>query len=121
MRRGKEKVTPTSRPSLGLPVRAADKAVSRPQRTLVRDADILLVYSDADKLMKFKDHYGLKSRAEERIDDKRMSAGDVMLIEALIPPSSRMEGRTLKGSNFRRLCAQLVLRLISSLLKEKKA
>jgi di/tricarboxylate transporter len=59
--------------------------------------------------MKFKDHYGLRSKADKKIDDKKMSSGDVKLVEGLIPPGSRLQGRTLKNSNFRRLFRCVVL------------
>jgi len=97
------------------------KAVSRPPQTIVREADILLVYSDADKLLKFKDHYGLQTQADQKIDDKRMSSGGVELVEGLIPPGSRLQGRTLKGSRFRRLfqCAVLAVQRRGKVTRER--
>ncbi len=85
------------------------KAVWHPQKTLVRESDILLVYSDADKLMNFKDHFSLQTMADVVIDDKKMSSDEVKLVEGLIPPGSRLQGRTLKSSNFRRLFQCVVL------------
>jgi di/tricarboxylate transporter len=97
------------------------KAVSRPQKTLVRESDILLVTSDADKLMKFKDHFGLQSRADEKIDDKKMSSDNIKLVEGLIPPGSRLQGRTLTGSNFNRLfrCVVLAVQRRGKVIREQ--
>ncbi len=97
------------------------KAVSRPPQTLVREADILLVYSDADKLMKFKDHYGLLTTADQKIDAKHMSSEKAKLIEGLIPPGSRLQGRTLRSSNFQRLfqCAVLAVQRRGKVTKER--
>jgi di/tricarboxylate transporter len=97
------------------------KAVSHPQKTVIREADILLVYSDADKLMKFKDHFGLQSKADEVIDDKKVSSEDIKLVEGLIPPGSRLQGRTLKGSNFRRIfrCAVLAVQRRGKVIREQ--
>lgn len=97
------------------------KAVSNPLKTVVREADILLVYSDADKLMKFKDHFGLQSKADEAIDDKKVSSEDIKLVEGLIPPGSRLQGRTLKGANFKRLfrCAVLAVQRRGKVIREQ--
>jgi len=77
------------------------KAMWRPLKTTIREGDILLLYGNADRLIKMKENYALET-TDARVRDKNMSSEDYKLIEALIPPRSVIEGRTLSGSNFNR-------------------
>ncbi|MGB2907623.1 MAG: SLC13 family permease [Candidatus Aminicenantaceae bacterium] len=86
-----------------------NKAVSKPAQTVMRERDVLLVHGDAARLMQVKDEFQLQTRAEVKIDDRSMTADDLRLIEAVIPPRSILEGRTLEGSDFRRRFGCLVL------------
>ncbi len=86
-----------------------NKAVWRPSRTILRADDVLLVYGDAKKLLRFKDTFRLQTKADIKIDDKAMSAADRRLIEAVVPPRSSLVDRTLESSEFKRRFGGLVL------------
>lgn len=77
------------------------KATWRPSRTKIQTGDILLLQGHADKLIKMKENYGL-AMTQTVMSDKRLGSDEVLLIEALIPPSSVLEGKTLRSSNFTR-------------------
>ena len=77
-----------------------EKATWKPLQTRIREGDILLLYGHADKVFSFKDKYGLEIQKRETIDDKQLSSDDVRLVEALVPPRSRLVGRTLKTAYF---------------------
>ena len=87
----------------------ADKAVSKPTQTVMKEGDILLVHGDASRLMQIKDEFKLQTRADVKIDVKVMTADDLKLIEAVIPPRSNLEGKSLEDSDFRRRFGCLVL------------
>lgn len=98
-----------------------DKAVSRAARTLIRENDILLVHGDAKHLLKFKEGSGLKTQADIKIDEKRISPENVNLIEALIPPRSILAGRTLEASDFARRfkCTVLAVQRREKILNQR--
>jgi di/tricarboxylate transporter len=86
-----------------------EKATWKPLRTKIREGDILLLYGDAEKIFVMKDKYGLEIEKRETIDDKQLSSDDVRLVEALVPPRSRLVGRTLKTAYFSQRFGFIVL------------
>jgi di/tricarboxylate transporter len=86
-----------------------EKATWKPLRTKIREGDILLLRGDADKIFAMKDKYGLEIEKRETIDDKQLSSDDVRLVEALVPPRSRLVGRTLKTAYFSQRFGFIVL------------
>jgi di/tricarboxylate transporter len=70
----------------------------RPRGAVLETGDTLLVHGAADRLIAFKDAYGLETKADEVVGDRKISSDEVKLIEALVPPMSRYVGRTLGGS-----------------------
>jgi di/tricarboxylate transporter len=86
-----------------------EKATWKPLRTKIREGDILLLRGDADKIFTMKDKYGLEIQKRETIDDKQLSSDDVRLVEALVPPRSRLVGRTLKTAYFSQRFGFIVL------------
>jgi di/tricarboxylate transporter len=83
----------------------------KPLTNIIRNGDILLVHSDADRLLKMKDVYKLHTDADAVIDDQKLSSVDVKLIETLIPPRSHLVGRTLQNSDFAKRYGSVVLAL----------
>jgi di/tricarboxylate transporter len=83
----------------------------RPSTTPVQEGDVILAFGDADRLMRIKDEYNLESRADERITDRQLSSKDVNLVEALVPPRSRLVGRTIAGSDILQRFGSIVLAL----------
>jgi di/tricarboxylate transporter len=65
------------------------KATWRASTTKIREADVLLLHGNADKLMRIKDSYGLESQADLVVDDRKLSSDKVKLVETLVPPRSR--------------------------------
>jgi len=97
------------------------KATWRASATKIKESDILLVHGNADKIMKMKDSYRLETRADTVISDQKLSSDKVTLIEALIPPRSRLVGRTLRSSDFTRIyrCVVLAVQRRSKILKDR--
>ncbi len=87
------------------------KAVWKPITTIIRNGDILLVHSDADRLLKMKDVFKLHTNADVVIDDAKLSSDEVKLIETLVPPRSPLVGRTLQNSDFAKRYGSIVLAL----------
>lgn len=73
----------------------------RPTSTEMLAGDTLLLHGHVDRLIGVANESGLELRSET-VDDARLAAGDVKLVEALVPPRSRLVGRTLQSSGFRR-------------------
>lgn len=97
-----------------------DKAMWRPLKTVIRENDILLLYGNAEKLIKMKENYDLVT-TDARVRDKHMSSEDYKLIEALIPPRSVIEGRTLSSSSFNRRfgCTVLAIQRRGKVIRDR--
>jgi len=78
-----------------------DEELWRPTTTEMRAGDTLLLHGHVDRLIAAAHESGLELRSET-VDDAVLAAGDVKLVEALVPPRSRLVGRTLQSSGFRR-------------------
>jgi len=86
-----------------------DKATTKPSKTKIREDDVLLLHGKMDKLIAMQDKYGLKLHTKVKIDDKKISSDAIKLIEVLIPPRSRLIGRTLQTFEFFRRYGCIVL------------
>jgi len=75
-----------------------DKTMWQSGQMLIEEGDILLLQGDADRLMKVKDNYNLETRAEDSMQDQKLSSDEVKLVEALVPPGSTFVGRTIEAS-----------------------
>lgn len=100
-----------------------DGANWRAASTKIGEGDILLLYGNADRLLGLKDELCLEARADEAIKDREMSSDDVRLVEALVPPRSRLEGSTLRSLDFARRyrCIALALQRRGSILRDRLA
>ncbi len=83
----------------------------RPREIPIAADDVLLVRGDAARLMKVRDEFGLETRADEKVEDKKLSSDDVKLVEALVPPQSYLVGRTIEGADLSRRFGCVVLAL----------
>lgn len=99
------------------------KATWSAKDTKIKEDDILLLHGEADKLIKMKDNYKLESKGDVIIDDKKISSDEIKLIEALLPPQSRLIGRTLRGSDFIRRfgCVALAIQRRGKTLRKRLA
>ena len=86
------------------------KATWRPMKTKIRPGDILLLHGKADDLIKLRDAAGLEA-TDVKVSDDKLSSREIKLVEALIPPTSQMVGRTLQRANFSRRFGGRVLAL----------
>ena len=100
-----------------------EKATWRASATTIREGDVLLVHGHADNLMSFKDAFKLRTQADMRVSDRNLSSDKVRLMEALIPPRSRLDGRTLEESDFLRRygCVALAIQRRGKVLRERLA
>lgn len=72
-----------------------------PEETLA-PGDILLVRGPIRELLKTRKHPGLRMRRDLEAGDADIEGEDVLLMEAVVPPGSRLHGRTLEEYQFRR-------------------
>jgi di/tricarboxylate transporter len=100
-----------------------EKATWRATATKIREGDLLLLHGNADQLLRLRDEFRLEGRADEAISDQKMSSEDVRLVEALIPPRSLLEGRSLKTLDFARRyrCIALALQRRGTILRSRLA
>jgi len=99
------------------------KATWRASVTTMREGDHLLLHGNADDLMKMKDAFKLETRADTAISDGELQSDEIMLIEALVPPRSRLLGRTLRGADYikRFGCMVLAIQRRGKILRERLA
>lgn len=71
--------------------------------------DVLLVRGKVKDLMELKASTGLELNAEFKLQGEELQAGDLMLVQALVAPHSRVIGHTLKELDFRNRYNALVL------------
>ncbi len=64
--------------------------------------DVLLVRGPIVKLLKAREVPGLTLKRDLHAHDAQLEGGDVVLMEAVVPPGSVLEGRTLQQADFRR-------------------
>lgn len=84
------------------------KATWRATATVIREDDILLLRGNVDDLMRMINTHGLET-TNAALNDKELISDKIQLIEALIPPTSAIVGRTLSSSHFRRRFRCIVL------------
>jgi di/tricarboxylate transporter len=99
------------------------KATWRAWTTTIKEDDYLLLHGNADDLIKMKDAYKLETRADTAIGDKELQSDEIELIEALVPPRSRLLGRTLRGADYikRFGCVVLAIQRRGKVLRERLA
>lgn len=97
------------------------KATWRATRTKIQQGDILLLHGHAEKLLRLQRKYKLRSLANVKVDDKEMSSDEVQLIEALVPPQSRLVGQSLDSFGFSRRfgCAVLAVQRRGKVLRDR--
>lgn len=89
-------------------VRGTRRILPRPSRAL-RAGDHLIVHGDRDALVRAKESPDVKFEAEIFPKETDRVAGDIRLIEAIVMPSSSLDGGTLRGLRFRQRFGASVL------------
>jgi di/tricarboxylate transporter len=100
-----------------------DKATWRASRTTIREDDHLLLHGNADELIKMKDSYQLETKADSVINDQKLQSDKIELIEALVPPHSKLIGQTLHGADYIRRfgCMVLAIQRRGKILRDRLA
>jgi len=80
------------------------KRLLRPTYEIVFEAnDVLRVRGDIKKIQALKDRVGISLKSDLKLKDEDFKAEDLLLVEAIIAPNSRLIGKTIKSSRFRNL------------------
>jgi di/tricarboxylate transporter len=69
--------------------------------TALEEKDILLVRAGLETIRRVQDAEGVQLRSESKHNLDDLEAGGMHLAEAVVPPGSSLENRTLKDVNFR--------------------
>jgi di/tricarboxylate transporter len=69
--------------------------------TMLRERDVLLVHAALETIRRIQDTEGIRLRSEGKIDLGDLASGGMVLAEAVVPPGSPLENRTLKQAGFR--------------------
>ena len=98
-----------------------EAAIWQTGRETVRPGDTLLVHGSADKLMKFKDALKLDTAGDAEVSDRKLGSDEVQLVEALVPPQSRLVNRTIGNSALTQQwgCVTLAVQRRGRVLREK--
>lgn len=76
----------------------------RPTSEIVFEAnDVLRVRCDVKRIQELKDRMGIKLKSDLKLIDNDFKAEDLVLVESIISPNSRLIGKTIKSSRFRNL------------------
>jgi di/tricarboxylate transporter len=76
----------------------------RPTSEIVLEAnDVLRVRCDVKKIQSLKDRVGVRLKSNLKLKEEDFKAEDLLLVEAIIAPNSRLIGKTIKSSRFRNL------------------
>lgn len=70
-----------------------------PYNRIQRD-DTLILQGEPDDIMRLRRDETLSLKKSAKIDDTQIYSGDVQLVEAVVPASSSLHGRTLKETDF---------------------
>ena len=99
------------------------KATWRASATKIREDDFLLLHGNAEELIKLKNNYQLETKADAVIHDDQLQSDKIELIEALVPPRSRLIGRTLRGAEYieRFGCVALAVQRRGKVLRDRLA
>lgn len=99
------------------------KATWRASKTTIREDDYLLLHGNADALIKMKDNYRLETRADTVINDQKLRSDKIELVEALVPPRSKLIGQTLRGADYIRRfgCMVLAIQRRGKILRDRLA
>jgi len=78
-------------------------------RSIIAEADVLLVTGRVDNLMKVKSTEGIDIKADVKLRDQDLQDADTQIAEALITPNSVLVGRTLREANYQQQSGLVVL------------
>jgi di/tricarboxylate transporter len=83
-------------------VRDGYRRLARIRTEILREGDILLLRTDPATLDRLTAEAGLELVANEELSEENLRSDEVGLVEAVVPPGSRLDGRTVRALRFRR-------------------
>ena len=86
---------------LGLVREGGEEVLAPGPYNRVRSDDVLILQGEPEAIVRMRTDLSLEERAEVDVGDVRLTAGDVRLVEAVVPPTSRLIGTTLREADFR--------------------
>jgi len=84
-----------------LEIHRSNRSTEVASATPLYERDVLLVRAPLETIQKIQGDEGLRLRPEAKIDLADLSAAGMVLAEAVVPPGSPLENRTLKSASFR--------------------
>lgn len=78
---------------------------------VLKENDLLRVRCDIKQLQKLKDRMGIEMKTDARFSDEDLSSEDLILLEVVVAPNSRLVGRTVKSAYFRNIFRATALAL----------
>lgn len=95
-----------------LEVRREGRLIPLPTAATVLAAnDVLRVRCNVEKIKQLREREGIAIKPEIKWRDAELESDEAMLVEAVIAPSSMLDGKTLKGIRFRNYFGGTVLAL----------
>jgi uncharacterized repeat protein (TIGR01451 family) len=82
-------------------LRGKQGRIAPSSREKIEAEDLLLVQGRIEDILRVKNETGIEIRADFKLSDRVLEAGDVELFEAMVLRGSDFTGRTLKGLKFR--------------------
>jgi len=70
-------------------------------RLQLLEHDVLLVHAPLEEIRRIQEAEGVRLRSEVKVDMGDLVAGGMVLAEAVVPPGSPLENRSLKRADFR--------------------
>ena len=101
-------------------IRGEDKLFPT-ERPVLRSGDLLLVHGQVEQLLKLREDPGLRIRHDFNLDDQSLQNDNILLVEGVLSPSSKLLGQTLQELDFRNStgAVALALRRHGKILREK--
>ena len=122
---GRSPLDPAVEAELGVEVieiiREGRRLVFPSRGEAIRAGDLLMVEGPVNRLLRIRDMEGIALRGDLVLHDADLESEDVALFEALVVPGSPLDGRSLKGIDFRRRYGlnALAIRRTGEALREK--
>ena len=82
-------------------IRGGKRIPLPPSRITLQAKDVLRVVGDVEMIKKLQEREGIKLKAEEGVRTRKKGEDTMVLVEAIIAPNSRLEGKSLKQLRFR--------------------
>ncbi len=86
-----------------------DEKLFSPLHEPIREGDVLLARTKVKEMMELKSVMKLEIEAEFKLRDESLRSDHMALVETLLPPRSKLIGRTLREMEFRRHFNTIVL------------